>query len=201
MGATAQTCTMLASTAVVIMWPRARGSALQSAPIVPHVNQCEFHPRLQWKALRAYCGSKNIQAADIVHTVWSARDLAPTTGRTCSPGSNSEHARPFHKLITADHFMGYMPFGGDGGPLLDDPAVLAAAAAASKASAGRKIMAAQLLVNFVLQCGAVAIPRSKSSLRQASNADAQFEAGDAVQIMLNAMDMDEHFDWDPTSVK
>ena len=45
-------------------------------------------------------------------------------------------------------FMGYMPFGGQGAPLLRDRGI-AAAAKATAESAGRQVTAAQLLVHFV----------------------------------------------------
>ena len=98
-------------------------------------------------------------------------------------------------------FMGYMPFGGQGAPLLSDSGVIEAAAAASSSS-GRKVTPAQLLVKFVRQLGAVAIPRSRKGDHQRENADvADISIDSDTMMKLESLDNDTHFDWDPTDVE
>ena len=97
-------------------------------------------------------------------------------------------------------FMGYMPFGGQGAPLLREGAIKAAAEAAS-ASSGRAVTPAQLLVKFVRHSGAVAIPRSTDAGRQIENVALDgLELSPEVMETLAGMEADEHYDWDPNGV-
>jgi 2,5-diketo-D-gluconate reductase A len=106
-------------------------------------------------------------------------------------------------VLNKVQFMGYMPFGGDGAPLLRDKGIKAAAAAVAE-GAGRPVTEAQLLVHFVKDiCGAVAIPRSTKPERQLENAGLDgvtAATNDEVMEALAAMDADEHYDWDPNDV-
>ena len=51
---------------------------LEECSVVPHVNQCEFHPFNNPKALRHFCADRNIQFEVRLYTCMKDKILLPS---------------------------------------------------------------------------------------------------------------------------
>ena len=163
-----------------------------------------------WRAMEELLAAKRVKAIGVSNYLQEhIQEILDDPSFEHAPHVNQCELHPqcqWHKLrafcnANAVQFMGYMPFGGQGAPLLRDRSIAAAAKAVAE-SAGRPVTAAQLLVHFVKDVmGAVAIPRSTKTERQLENVALDgIAVSEDVLAALAALDDDVHYDWDPNGV-
>merc|ERR1712151_469616 len=90
-------------------------------------------------------------------------------------------------------WMSYMPFGGDGAPLLRNRTVQAIAKSCG-------VTPAQVLLRWNLDQGGIPVPKSLRAERMLENTQVDFRLPPRAHAELRALDSDTHFDWDPTSL-
>ncbi|XP_053640371.1 uncharacterized oxidoreductase ZK1290.5 isoform X2 [Cherax quadricarinatus] len=180
---------------------------MEECSVIPHVNQCEFHPYNNPKKLRDYCTERNIQfegysplAKGLVLKETTVEKIAKHHLKTPSQilirWSVQRHIPAIPKSTKLERVMensqGYCPLAN--GQILNEPKIQEIAGIHGKSPA-------QVLIRWNLQKRVVCIPKSTKEHRVRENSEIfDFTLSQKDFETLDLLHCDLHVSWDPNCV-